>query len=172
MEPGDGRCCTAVPPSGTEGGKPRPARPGGGNRGGDPFWPGRIGGDAGGGTSLSGTARLPMEGGSVMRRMEPEGLSDDLDIPMPAMTPAYRMAGRSPRAMDPATRRLAIFAGVIGGALIVLVGAWSFGGHRHAGVPVIEADSRPVRVKPANPGGMQVEGADEGILSGEADNAS
>ncbi len=99
-----------------------------------------------------------------------EPAAPDMDIPMPAMAPAWRVAPRSaPGAMDPATRRLAIFAGVIGGALLLLIGVWSVSGHRHAGVPVIEADSRPLRVKPANPGGLQVDGANESILSGETD---
>ena len=103
-------------------------------------------------------------------RIEPVA-GDDLDIPMPAMTPAYRVGvSRPPReAMDPATKRLAIFAGVIGGSLTLLVGIWSFTGHRPAGVPVIEAQSGPVRVKPANPGGMQIAGANDSILSGESD---
>ncbi len=103
-------------------------------------------------------------------RNEPSSASQDMDIPMPAMSPAWRVAPRQRAAMDPGTRRLAIFAGVIGGALLLLIGVWSFSGHRHAGgVPVIEADSRPLRVKPVNPGGMQVEGANDSIMSGEAD---
>jgi hypothetical protein len=69
--------------------------------------------------------------------------------------------------MDPATKRLAVFASVIGTALLGLVAVWAFTGHHHGGIPVIEADSRPVKVKPANPGGMQVEGANDSILSGE-----
>jgi hypothetical protein len=105
----------------------------------------------------------------VRARIEPMAGGEDLDIPMPAMAPSWRVAPRERAAMDTGTRRLAIFAGVIGGALLLLVGVWSFSGHRHAGVPVIEADSRPLRVKPANPGGMQVADANESILSGEGD---
>ncbi len=102
-------------------------------------------------------------------RIEPMAGGEDLDIPMPAMAPSWRVAPRERAAMDAGTRRLAIFAGVIGSALLLLVGVWSFSGHRHAGVPVIEADSRPLRVKPANPGGMQVADANESILSGESE---
>jgi hypothetical protein len=68
--------------------------------------------------------------------------------------------------MDPATRRLAIVAVSLGAALIVVVGGWTLLGHRSTAVPVIQADSGPVRVKPENPGGMQVAGANEDILSG------
>ena len=105
-------------------------------------------------------------------RIEPMAGGEDLDIPMPAMAPAYRVGAQRRAAaggMDPATRRLAIFAGGIGAALILLVGIWSFGGHHRADVPVIEADSRPLRVKPANPGGLQIAGANDAILSGDAD---
>jgi hypothetical protein len=71
--------------------------------------------------------------------------------------------------MDPATKRLAIFATVIGTSLLGLVAVWAFTGHHSAGVPVVEADSRPLKSKPANPGGLQVEGANDSILSGETD---
>jgi hypothetical protein len=96
-------------------------------------------------------------------------MRDELDIPVPAMAPSYRPTARPREMMDPATKRLAIFAGLIGASLLGLVAVWGFTGHKHGDVPVIEADSRPVRVKPANPGGLQVPGAGESILSGEAD---
>ncbi len=98
-------------------------------------------------------------------------MREEMDIPMPAMAPggsSYRVA-RGRAAIDPNTKRLAIIAGSIGGALTLLVGGWSLTSHRHAGVPVIEADSRPLRVKPENAGGLQVAGQNESILSGDAD---
>jgi hypothetical protein len=39
--------------------------------------------------------------------------------------------------MDPATRRLALIAGGLGGALLVIVGGWSVVGHRSGTVPVV-----------------------------------
>jgi hypothetical protein len=91
-------------------------------------------------------------------------MSDELDIP----SPTYRVP-RHRRGMDTGTRRLAIIAGGLGGALVLLVGGWSVLGHRSTGVPVIEADSSPLRVKPENPGGMSVAGSNEEILSDGAD---
>ena len=88
-------------------------------------------------------------------------MSDDLSIP----SPTYRIP-RHRQGMDPATRRLAMIAGGLGGVLLAVVGGWTLIGHRNAAVPVVQADSRPIRVKPENPGGMQVAGADADILSG------
>jgi hypothetical protein len=68
--------------------------------------------------------------------------------------------------MDPGTRKLAMIAGGLGATLLVVVGGWSVIGHRSTTVPVVQADNRPIRVKPDNPGGMQVAGAEEDILSG------
>jgi SPOR domain len=90
-------------------------------------------------------------------------VSDDLSIP----NPTYRIP-RHHRGMDPGTRRLALIAGGLGATLLAVVGGWTVMGHRSTTVPVVQADSRPLRVKPENPGGMQVAGANEDILSGAA----
>jgi hypothetical protein len=94
-------------------------------------------------------------------------VSDELSIPR---SPVYRVPRR--RGPDPLTRRLMIIAGGLAGALVVIVGVWSAVGHRGGGtVPVVQADQRPVRVKPDNPGGMQIPGlsADAGAAAGSAD---
>ena len=89
-------------------------------------------------------------------------MSDNLETP----GPTYRVARRS--GMDQGTKRLAIIAGGLGGALLLIVGVWTASGHHGGAVPVIEADARPMRVKPENPGGLQVAGANDEILSGDA----
>jgi hypothetical protein len=94
---------------------------------------------------------------------------DEMDIPMPAMGPASYRIPRRRQGMDPNTRRLALIAGGIGGVLVLLVGVWSVAGHGHGGVPVIEPDAGPVKVKPDNPGGMKVAGQNDEILSGASD---
>ncbi len=89
-------------------------------------------------------------------------MSDDLSIP----SPTYRIP-RHRRGMDPGTRRLALIAGGLGATLLTVVGGWELIGHRSTAVPVVQADTRPIRVKPDNPGGMQVAGAEQDILSGD-----
>lgn len=98
-------------------------------------------------------------------------MRDELDIPMPRMAPAepgYRI-GRAREGIDPATKRLAIIGGGIAGVLLLIGGAWSLTGRHAAGIPVVQADSRPLRTKPVNAGGMQVDGQNDAILSGDAD---
>ncbi len=94
-------------------------------------------------------------------------MSDDLSIP----SPTYRVPRRR-HGMDPGTKRLVIIAGGLGAALLVVIGGWELVGNRSTTVPVVQADNRPVRVKPDNPGGMQVAGANEDILSGGAESAT
>jgi hypothetical protein len=101
-------------------------------------------------------------------------VSDDLSIP----NPGYRgnRAGRygtgpsrGRPGMDPDTRRLLMFAGGLGAVLVVLIGASAVIGHRSGEVPVVTADPRPVRVKPDNPGGMKIDGAENDVFSGGSD---
>ncbi len=88
-------------------------------------------------------------------------MADDISIPSAggartAYTRSYR-SRRSGSGIDPGSRILMLAAS---GLALVLVGGmavWSLTGHRPAaGIPTIEADSRPLRVKPDNPGGMSV----------------
>ncbi len=59
--------------------------------------------------------------------------------------------------MDAGTRRLALIAGGIGTLLVATVGGWSLLGHRPGGgIPLIAPPPGPVRVRPADPGGMQL----------------
>ncbi len=68
-------------------------------------------------------------------------------------------SARGREAMDPTTRHLIWIASGIGLLLAVLIGGWALSGHNASSIPVIEAQSGPVRVKPVNPGGMQALGA-------------
>jgi hypothetical protein len=101
-------------------------------------------------------------------------MRDDLDIPMPSMAPggasttSFRVQ-RQPEGLDPNTKRMAVIAAAIVGVFVVFAGVYSFMGHRRAGVPVVEADSRPLREKPKDAGGMQVAGKDETIMSGTSE---
>ena len=88
-------------------------------------------------------------------------MSDDLSIP----SPTYRVP-RHRRGMDPLTKRLAVIACGLGATLLVVVGGWSMLGHRSGTVPVVQAESGPIKVKPANPGGLQISGANDDSFSG------
>ena len=104
------------------------------------------------------------------------GLLDSMDIPPPRATAApsqgpaqgYGQSYRSAPMPDPVTRYLVYAACGLGGLLAVGLVGWLVVGRGAAPVPVIEADSRPVRVKPDNPGGMQIAGANEGPAGPQA----
>ena len=89
-------------------------------------------------------------------------MSDDLQIPAMAgmRRPSYRVE-RPASGLDAGTKQLLMFAAVAVVALMAVVGGWAMLHRGPAVVPVIEADVRPLRVKPDNPGGLQVAGADE-----------
>lgn len=93
-------------------------------------------------------------------------MSDDLSIP----SPTYRVP-RHRRGMDPLTKRLVVIACGLGAAMIVVVGGWSMLNQRSGTIPVVEAVSGPMKVKPANPGGMQIAGANDDVLSGDGKGA-
>lgn len=99
---------------------------------------------------------------------------DELNIPVPGMpnpAPSFRVPRRK-AGLEGNTRRMAFVAGGLALGLATLMGVWSLTTPRRGGVPVVQADSRPLRVKPDNPGGMEVEGNDASILTGAADSAA
>ena len=90
-------------------------------------------------------------------------MGERLSVQSESWRPQRRDGAFSPQV----TRMAAIAAG-----LVAVVGL-GYGGYALIGsaprvVPMIEADSRPVRVRPDNPGGMQVAGAEEQIMGGTA----
>jgi len=99
-------------------------------------------------------------------------VSDDLSIP----NAGYRGSragrygtGRFRHGMEPNTRRLVLFAGGVGAVLAALIGASALMGRHSGEVPVVTADSRPVREKPVNPGGLKVDGAENDVFSASSD---
>jgi hypothetical protein len=86
----------------------------------------------------------------------------EFEIPKPSLRAS---AVRMPASRG--DRRLMLFGAAGCCAVLLVAGVWAMRGH-HGPVPVIEADSNPVRVKPDNPGGMAADGQSGDILAGVA----
>ena len=94
--------------------------------------------------------------------------SDELRIPSPTgatLRSSYRAARPG---LDRGTRMLLLAAAGVTALLVAGMAGWALVGRAPTVVPVIEADARPLRVKPADPGGMQVVGADDQMNAGAA----
>lgn len=95
-------------------------------------------------------------------------LRGDLNIPAMSGATPVRSSYRAQRpGLEPGTKYLLMAAAGLGGLLLVGVGSWALVGGRATVVPVIEADTRPLRVKPENAGGLQVAGADDQVMGGQ-----
>lgn len=82
-------------------------------------------------------------------------------VPVRSSYRAYRPG------MDQGTKYLLFAAAGLGGVLLLGMGSWAVMGGRASTVPVIEADSRPIRIKPDNAGGLQVSGAEDQVMGGQ-----
>lgn len=107
-------------------------------------------------------------------------MPDDLRIPEPAhagfatrppLSGSYRARHAQPAGWE-ALRPWALGAAALAGVAAVGVGGWAVLMRKPAAIPVIEADTRPIRIKPDNPGGMQVVGADEQVLGGSGSDSA
>jgi hypothetical protein len=77
---------------------------------------------------------------------------------------AFRPSYRPDRAAgwDPDMLRMGLVAAGLGAGVALLVGASTLLRPAHHGIPIVQPDIGPVRVKPLDPGGMKFSGADIG----------
>ena len=73
-----------------------------------------------------------------------------------ASGPMYRASRDEDPGMDGGTKRLLLLMGGGGLAILAAIAGYSIMGRSGGEVPVIQADNRPIRERPANPGGMAV----------------
>ena len=88
-------------------------------------------------------------------------MSDDISIPRPGFAARQRAQG-----LEPGTKRAILIAGGLAVGLAGVIGVSFLAGRKPAEVPVIQADTRPIRTKPDNPGGMQPTGLTSDAFSG------
>jgi SPOR domain len=81
----------------------------------------------------------------------------------------FRPSYRPERAggWDTDLRRMGLVAAGLGAGVALLVGASSLLRPTHQGIPVVQPDIGPVRVKPLDPGGMKFSGTDIGTSGRE-----
>ena len=89
-------------------------------------------------------------------------MSERLNMPVESWRPQRHESSDGPQIL-----RMAVLAGGVAAVLGLGYAGYAMLNRGPRVVPVIEADSRPIRVRPDNPGGMQVAGAEEQILGGE-----
>lgn len=71
--------------------------------------------------------------------------------------PMYRPSRDDYEGVDSGTKRILYLMGAGGLVLLLGFGAWRVLGHSGGGVvPIIQAEQGPLRIKPADPGGMMV----------------
>ncbi len=84
-------------------------------------------------------------------------MSDQLSASGPVSRPSYDQETDSGFAVDAGTKRILLIMGAGGIAILAAVGAYSMTGRTHGGaIPVVQADPKPIRVRPDNAGGMTV----------------
>lgn len=102
-------------------------------------------------------------------------MPDDLQIPVPGSfqgrSAPISSSYRPRRASGDHARLMTLGAVGLGGLLLVGTVGWAVMGRKPAEVPLIEADARPIRVKPENAGGQQFAGADEQVMGGQSTGA-
>jgi len=80
-------------------------------------------------------------------------MSEQIDV----SGPMYRPSRDSDQGMERGTMRMLYLAGFGGVAIMAGIAIYSLTGRSGGDVlPVVQADQRPIRVKPENPGGMAV----------------
>ncbi len=100
-------------------------------------------------------------------------VSDDLSIPSAhyraSRTGRYGTGQSRSQSATKETRRLLLFAGGLAAVLASLIAASAISGRHSNEIPVIAADTRPIREKPLDPGGMKIDGAENDVFSGGSD---